>query len=241
MAVAPLAEGTAGSLVAGGLRAVRKACGADSPSLVRLAYQPGLHGEAGRGQQLLDPLGAAPLEVEGDRAAEGPLQAERGVTGLEGHQEPAARREDPVELGEQVRQPVPGRVDGRVPGQGAGERAVGEVQLQDGALLEAQVRVLPAGDGEHRRGQVHAEHGQAEPVQQGGDPPGAAAEVGHLAVEPVPGDEFGEGREHGPLQRPGLQVPPEVLGVVLGDGVVEGAGGAQEVGGFGGVRHGRAP
>ncbi|KUM96831.1 hypothetical protein AQI88_10085 [Streptomyces cellostaticus] len=59
---------------------------------------------------------------------------------LEVEQEMAAGGQDPVELGEERGQPVHRGVAGGVPGDDAGQLAVGEGEVQHGAVLEAQPR-----------------------------------------------------------------------------------------------------
>jgi len=149
------------------------------------------------------------------------------VADLESEQHIAARSQHPAELSERVGQPVVGDVDRGVPGQNAAEGAVGQVEGQHGAHLEAQAGVLPLGRRDHLRREVDPGHLQAQAGQQRGHPAGAAPDVGH---RPAGGPhEFGERAQHGPVQRPVSQLMTEPLGIVGGQGVIRGSGGAHEI------------
>jgi hypothetical protein len=73
------------------------------------------------------------------------------IADLEPEQHIAARSQHPAELSERAGQPVVGDMDRGVPRQNAAEGAVGQVEVQHGAHLEAQPGVLPPGRRDHLR------------------------------------------------------------------------------------------
>lgn len=171
--------------------------------------------------------------------AVGVVQVPEFVAGLEGEQEVAARGEDAVELVEDGRQQLRRCVDDRVPRDDAGEPSVGQLQARHRPFLETDFRVRRAGHRHHPGRQVDPEDVQPEGVQVTGDPAGTAPEVGDPAGAVRP-HQVGEGAEHGPVHRhPGERRPQQPF-VVDGDGVVGGAGAAQEVRFGRGVQIGRA-
>jgi hypothetical protein len=150
------------------------------------------------------------------------------VADLESEQHIAARSQHPAELSERVGQPVVGDVDRGVPGQNAAEGAVGQVEGQHRAHLEAQPGVLPPRCRDHLRRQVDPGHLQPQAGQHRGHPACAAPDVGDRASSGSP-DKLGERAEHGPVQRPVSQLVTEPLGVVGGHGVIRAPGGAHEI------------
>jgi hypothetical protein len=195
---------------------------------IGLADHAGTHREPGPAQQGRHLVGLTALEVERDLVAERLASVRQLVAHLESEEHVAARCQHPAELGERVGQAVVRHVDRGVPGQDPAEGAVGQVESQHRAHLEAQFWVLPPRRRDHLRGQVDPRCLQPQAGQQRGHPAGAAPDVGHRAAGGGP-HEFGERAQHGPVQRPVGQLVTEPLGVVGGHGVIRAPGGAHEI------------
>lgn len=133
-----------------------------------------------------------------------------------------------VEVPEHSRHLVVGDVDQRLPGEQAGHRSGGEVQVRHRAHLEPQAGVVAPGHVDHPRGEVDTEGVDTELVQVGGDFSGAAADVRHRPAASGP-HTVGEQRQ----SRAKILVPGEsaahLVGIADRDRVVRGSGVGQPV------------
>ncbi len=156
---------------------------------------------------------------------------QRIVTSEESEQQVAARRQHSLELGEHDWQLLRLCVDDGVESENAAKNSVGEVQGGRRPRLEPQVRMLSAGQGDHRGGQVDAEGGRPERVQVCRHVAGATSDVGDRSGV-VGLHKFGEHGQQGTFHRFGLKHVTETLGVEGRNGVV-GSLGVVQGGGFG--------
>lgn len=133
-----------------------------------------------------------------------------------------------VEVPEHSRHLVVGDVDQRLPGEQAGHRSDGEVQVRHRAYLEPQAGVVAPGHVDHPRGEVDTEGVDTELMQVGGDFTGAAADV---RDRPAASDSHAVGEQR--QSRAQVLVSGEgaahLVGIADRDRVIRGSGVGQPV------------
>jgi hypothetical protein len=193
--------------------------------------------QPGRGQLILDPGRRQAVGVQGDGVAVGLVQVHLLVAGLEREQQLTAGTQDAAEFGEHLAELFGRGVDDRVPGDQAGQDAVGYRQRGQVPPYEAQAGVRALGHRQHAGRHVDPEDRQAQAVQVGRDAARPAARLGHRPSNPRGPHQLGERGQRGPLHRTAGQLVPEQAGVVGRHRVICGPSDGQVAGGFSGFVH----